>query len=158
MGRSEGRDRASLRTSVTRYLVDTNVFLYARGREHPLRDACRTILAAAARQEVLLEASVELVQEFAHVLLRRDVPRELVLVDAADVRAQCLIHDFDTGVLAESLRLLGAYPQLGARDAVHAATALRAGIDSILSADFAFDVITELERIDPARLAATFSG
>lgn len=141
-----------------RYLVDTNVFLYARGREHPLRNACRTIVAAAARQDVMLEASVEVVQEFAHILLRRDVPREVALADAADVRSQCLLHDFDTGVLAEALRLLGAYPVLGVRDAVHAATALRAGIGAILSADVAFEALDGLERVDPRDLAAALSG
>lgn len=140
---------------MTRYLADTNVFLYARGRDHPLRAACRTVVAAAARQQLTLEASVELVQEFAHVLLRRDVARQVALADAADVRAQCLIHDFDTGVLAEALRLLRTYPQLGVRDAVHAGTAIRAGIGVILSADTTFEVLDELDRVDPADLAAT---
>lgn len=42
------------------------------------------------------------------------------------------------------------YPALGVRDAVHAATALRAGLSSIVSADLAFDTIEEVLRIDPA--------
>ncbi len=48
-----------------------------------------------------------------------------------------------------ALTMIRKYPGLGVRDAVHAATAVVAGIDKILSADQVFDGLDELERVDP---------
>lgn len=138
---------------MTRYLVDTNVFLYARGTEHVYREPCRTILSAAGTARVELVASVELVQEFAHVLLCRGVVRSEALDQAEEVRAQCDVRDFDRHVLAEALRLLRQHAGLGVRDAVHAATAVVSGVPGVLSADLAFNVIDGVHRVDPLALA-----
>ncbi len=139
---------------MSRYLVDTNVFVYARGGDHPYRVPCRSVLRAAAAGIVDLEASVELVQEFAHLLLRRSIDREDALEEVDDVRSQCRLHPFDHDVLQTSLGLLRRHPGLGVRDAVHAGTALRAGITQILGADRVFDSIHELRRVDPAHAGA----
>ena len=136
---------------MNRYLVDTNVFLYARGKDHRYREPCRAILQAARDRRIVLEASVELVQEFIHVLLRRGLDRASALDEANEVRSQCRrMHAFDGDVLTEALTLLRRHDELGVRDAVHAATARRAGISSVLSADIAFDAVDELTRVDPA--------
>lgn len=135
---------------MNRYLVDSNVFLYARGKDHYYREACRAVLAAAARRQVVLEASVEAVQEFAHVLLRRGVDRSSAIDEVHEVRSQCRLHSFDADVLAQAVSLLRAYDGLGVRDAVHAATAVNAGLSAIVSADQVFDTIDEVTRVDPA--------
>lgn len=135
---------------MNRYLVDSNVFLYARGKEHPYREPCREVVRAAARREIVLEASVEVAQEYAHVLLRRGVDRAAALDEVAEVRGLCRLHAFDGDVLAEALTLLRRYGTLGVRDAVHAATALHVGLSSIVSADRAFDAIAKVTRVDPA--------
>lgn len=44
------------------------------------------------------------------------------------------------------------YPRLSSRDLIHVAIAMRAGATHIVSADAAFDVVTEIERLDPARV------
>jgi predicted nucleic acid-binding protein len=49
-----------------------------------------------------------------------------------------------------AVRLLERHSSLAVRDAVHAATALNHGIETILSADADFDVIDGFTRIDPA--------
>ncbi|MCA1587981.1 MAG: type II toxin-antitoxin system VapC family toxin [Chloroflexi bacterium] len=134
------------------YLVDTNVFVYARGGEHAYREPCRSVLRAAASGQVTLHASVELVQEFAHVLLRRAVDRADALLEIDEVRCQCRLHAFDGDVLRIAFELLGRYSQLGVRDAVHAATALRVGVEHVLSTDRAFDDMSEVTRVDPKQL------
>lgn len=132
-----------------RYLVDTNVFVYARGAVHGYREPCRAILRAAADGRIRLEASVELVQEFAHLPLRRQPDRMDALEQVEEVRSQCRLHPFDEDVLTASLDLLGRHPALGVRNAVHAATALRVGLNAIISADRAFDEVAGLSRVDP---------
>lgn len=134
---------------MTRFLVDTNVFVYARGSAHAYREPCRALLRAARDGALALEASVELVQEFAHLLLRRGVDRVAALDEVQEVRGQCRLHAFDTDVLNRVTRLLAAHQGLGVRDAVHGATAVQAGIPAIISTDRGFDVVDDLTRLDP---------
>lgn len=134
---------------MTRVLIDTNVFLYARGRAHDHRDPCRAVLRAAAQGSVRLEASVEVVQEFTHVLIRRGIDRSSAVIQAQEVGAQCLLHAFDEDVLARALALVAANPTLGMRDAVHAATALGTDIEHVVSADRVFDSVEGITRVDP---------
>jgi hypothetical protein len=136
---------------VNHYLVDTNVFLYARGKDHPYRDPCRAVLRAAGDRHLILEASVEIVQEYAHVLLRRGVDRSSALEETDEVRSQCRLHAFDNAVLTHATRLLRKYEALGVRDAVHAATAVHAGLPRLLSADRVFETLEEITRVDPAQ-------
>lgn len=142
---------------MTRALIDANVFLYALGAEHPYREPCRGLLARLARGEIDGEISVEILQEVVHVLRRRSQ-------SSATDRARTIIssgmtlHGFEPADLTLALTLLDEHPGLGARDAVHAATALNRELELIVSTDRAFDRIPGLERIDPAdrdRLTST---
>lgn len=125
------------------------MFLYARGSDHPYREPCRRLLDAVGRGRFRLDASTELIQEFLHILLRRGISRDQALEEAGEVRRLCRVTAFDNQVLAMALTMIRKYPGLGVRDAVHAATAVVAGIDKILSADQVFDGLDELERVDP---------
>lgn len=143
---------------MTRVLVDTNIFLYARGRDHDYREPCRAIVRAAAAGALRLEASVEVVQEFTHVLVRRGVDRASAVAQAQEVSAQCLLHAFDEDVLALALALVAEHPALGMRDAVHAATALGADLMQVVSTDRAFDGIEGFARVDPRDPSAPWNG
>lgn len=143
---------------MNRYLVDTNVFVYARGRDHPYRAPCRAVLEAVRDGLVVLEASVELVQEFAHLLLRHGADRRQALDEVEEVRSQCRLHAFDLSVLHETTGLLRRYPELGVRDAVHAATAVQGGLPAIVSADRVFDAVVEVQRVDPTDRETPWRG
>lgn len=160
MGGSEAGRRGQLRSgsAVNRYLVDTNVFLYARGKDHPYRAPCRAVLRVARDKKLVLEGSIEVVQEFSYVLLQRGLDRSSALEEADEVRSQCRqLHAFDIDVLAQAIILLRTYEQLGVRDAIHGATAMRAGLTSILSADSVFDALDEVNRVDPAAPGAPWT-
>lgn len=135
---------------MTRVLLDTAVFVYARGREHPYRGPCREIIGALEQGVIAGEASVEVVQEFAHLLRRRGMDGATVRNESRAVGAMCVLHDFSGPVLRLALDLVATNQQLGIRDAVHAATALHRGLSAIISPDRAFESVTGLERIDPA--------
>lgn len=138
---------------MTRFLVDTNVFLYALGREHRYRDPCRRLVALADEGHLRPEASVELVQEVLWVRARRLGDREQALQDARDVAALCVLHPLEPIDVEEAMALFGAHPTMSPRDAVHAATALTRGIRSVVSADQHLDGVPGLERIDPEDVA-----
>jgi predicted nucleic acid-binding protein len=135
---------------VTRFLYDTAVFVYAVGKEHPYRDPCRGIVAAARDGLLAGEASVEVVHELAHVLVRRGGDRlnALRLAEAAAELAR--LHEFAPSDLPLTMSLLAGHGALDVRDAVFAATALNRGIPLILSPDRAFDDVPGLDRVDPA--------
>lgn len=141
-------------TEPSRWLVDTNVFLYARGGEHPYREPCRLLLRHLRHRGPRVTASVELVQEFLHVLLRRRVDRSTALDEAAEVSQQCRLQPFDADILRVATRLLRDNSLVGARDAVHAATALAHDLPVVVSADRVFDHVEGLRRLDPMVAAA----
>ncbi len=132
-----------------RFLYDASVFVYARGAEHEYREPCRAVVRLAGQGVLAGEASVELVQEYAHILRRRGLGGADVREQARDVAALCRLHDFAEEDLRLALNLVATHQKLRVRDAVHAATALRRGISIILSADQDFDDIAGLERLDP---------
>lgn len=141
---------------MSRFLYDTAVFVYAVGRDHRYREPCRAIVRAARDGRLGGEASVELVHEYAHILLRRTGDRPRAAREARAVWRLCSLHEATIDDLRRAIQLFEAHA-LGGRDALHAATALNRGIPHVLSPDRAFDGVTGLERVDPvdalARLA-----
>ena len=133
-------------------LLDASVFLHALGGEHALRTPCREVLAHRGLE---FHASVELVLEVVFHRLRR-VERDQAVADARLVADSCRLHDFDANVLRRALSLI-AEGRVGGRDAVHAATALEAGIGVIVSSDPDFEGIPGLDRVDPRNLNDVFS-
>lgn len=136
-----------------RFLYDTAVFVYAVGREHPLREPCRAIVRAARDGRLQGEASVELVHEYAHLILRRTGDRRRAAREARAVWRLCTLHEVTVPDLARSIEVFES-TIVGGRDALHAATALNRGIGYVLSPDRAFDTVEGLERIDPVHALA----
>lgn len=139
-------------TSPTRsFFIDSSVVLYASGAPHRMRDACHQLLVRSNRAEVSLHASVEMIQEFVFHRMRKE-PAGIAADKAAELSRAVTLHPFDESVLDRSVELIRTGTVRG-RDAVHAATALEAGFDAIVSSDRDFDGIPGLRRIDPADLA-----
>jgi hypothetical protein len=142
---------------VRRFLLDTAVFLYAVGEDHPYRQPCRRLVDLLAAGTLRGEASVELVQEYVHVRARR-TNRGTAAAEGQDVAALCLLHGVTRSNLLMALSLFRRIPTLDMRDALHAATALQRGIPTIVSPDRAFDRVEGLERLDPTRAAEALLG
>lgn len=134
---------------MTRFLYDTAVFVYAVGSEHPYRQPCRAIVRAARDRRIRGEASVELVHEYGHLMLRRHGDRSRAANEARAVWRLCTLHDATVDDLRRAVQLLES-TGLGGRDAMHAATALNRGIAHVLTPDRAFDGVPGLTRVDPA--------
>ncbi len=128
--------------------IDPSVLLLAVGGAHPWREPCRRVLEAAARGEVRLHLSVEGGQEFLfHRLRRGDLESAVHEFDLVD--RLVVWHPFDTDVLHRARDLVAAGGVRG-RDAVHAATAMLAGFDALVSCDRDFDAVPGLSRVDPS--------
>jgi len=136
-----------------RTFLDTNVFLYAAGADHPIRDPCRRVLQRVAEGTLDAVTSSEVVQELLHVLVRRGRRADALRL-ARDVVA--LFPDLlpvgreEMEVAADLLERL---PQASVRDAVHAATMRTNGVAAIVTVDAHFDAFPGVRRVDPADAA-----
>jgi len=62
------------------------------------------------------------------------------------------IYNVTRSDLVIAAGLLGKYPQISPRDALHVAVMRRAGIKTIYSTDTDFDAIEGIERVEPVEL------
>lgn len=130
-------------------VLDTTVLVYAKGADHPLRDPCRRLIAAAVDGEVDATTTPEVIQEFTHVRARRrgDADAAALGRDYAELLAPLLV--VDRAQLDRGLRLFESLSGLGAFDAVLAAAAIDAGAGSLVSTDRAFAAVEELDHVFP---------
>jgi predicted nucleic acid-binding protein len=133
--------------------LDTAVFMYAGGREHPLRAPCQAILERVAAGSLDATTSTEVVQEILHrfVAIGRPEVGAAMAHDVLDAFGPVL--PVTHGVMRRMPDLLGRYAALSARDLIHVATCLEEGIEAIVSPDRGFDQVREIRRVDPATLA-----
>lgn len=115
--------------------VDTNVFIYAVGKPHPLRAIAREFFVESGRRRETLCTSAEVLQELAHAYLRvgrlqtldaamtlaTGACTEVWPLEEADVTLARLLHD--------------RYPKLGARDLCHLASCRRREVREIMTFD-----------------------
>ena len=130
--------------------IDTTILAHAFGGPSPERIAAQDIIMRAADDTLVLHASVEAVQEFLFHRIRRS-DRGAAAEAARAVMGLCILHDFDSDILDRAIDLVTS-TRLGGRDAVHVATALQHGFDSIVSSDRDFDDVPGLRRIGPSQV------
>lgn len=115
--------------------VDTNVFMYAVGREHPLKEDARAFFLEHLESGEVLVSSAEVLQELLHAYLAVD---RLTTLDDALLLARArlgavwpiVVEDVE---LARSLA--DTHPALGARDLVHLACCTRRGVTRVKTYD-----------------------
>ena len=115
--------------------VDTNVFMYAVGREHPLRTPCREFFEEAIEQKLQLVTSAEVLQELLHAYL--PIQRMMTL-DSVMGLVERTVHDvwaLDFRDVQLARQLVSQYPSLGARDLCHLASCRRHGVTEIKTFD-----------------------
>ena len=134
--------------------VDTAVFMYAAGSEHPLRTPCRRIVDAIGAGTIDAVTSSEVVQEIIHrySAIGRWADGAELATRTLDLLAPVL--PITHALIRRVPDLVVRYPSLAARDVVHIATCLHEGITEILSPDRAFDAVHVVQRIDPATFVA----
>ncbi len=130
-------------------LVDANVFMYAAGRPHPHKEPSLRWLERVATGHIEAAVDAESLQEILH--------RYRAIGRWADGRqvydlARVLVPDvIDIGASAVdgARELMDRYPELLARDALHAAVALELHAEAICSWDSDFDAVSGLRRMEP---------
>ena len=116
--------------------VDTNVFMYAVGREHPLRAPAQRFFEASVEPgHAPLVTSAEVLQELLHAYLaagRGDVLDDALHLVRSTVATVLPVEPEDVLFARD---LAADLPALGARDLLHVATCRRRGIDTAKTFD-----------------------
>lgn len=131
-------------------LVDASILAYSLGGPDPRREPCRRFLAEATAGSGRAYASVEMFQEVVHHRMRASGDRDGSVKDVRESVPLFITLSFDHEALEMALELIERTKVRG-RDAVHAATALIYGIQTIASSDPAFDDIPGIRRVDPLK-------
>jgi uncharacterized protein len=115
--------------------VDTNVFMYAVGREHPLREDARAFFLEHVDSGEVLVSSAEVLQELLHAYLPVN---RLSTLDAALALAHArlgLIWPVEAEDVELARSMLDGYLALGARDLLHLASCARRGVTQVKTFD-----------------------
>lgn len=114
--------------------VDTNVFVYAVGREHPLREPASAALRERLSDGVPMATSAEVLQELLHLYLPvgRNEALDAALRLARDLTTVWPVEPSDV-IAARELAI--TEPGLGARDLLHLAMCRRYAVDGLLTFD-----------------------
>jgi len=115
--------------------VDTNVFMYAVGKPHPLRHAARLFFRESLLEERSLCTSAEVLQELmqAYLPARRVETLDAAMSLISSARVNVWPLDRDDVDLAR--RLQRQFPDLGARDLCHLASCRRRNVKDIKTFD-----------------------
>lgn len=135
------------------YFIDTNIFLYSVGRDHPLKPGSVTVIHRIRDGEITAVINTEIIQEILYHF--QSIKQLLVGIrlakDIVSISSRILpVEEID---LSLAIGLLESYPKIQTRDAFHAATMIHNGIKEIISTDPHFDLIHEIKRIDPTKLS-----
>lgn len=132
-----------------RIFVDTNILMYAGGRDPEWRTICASALKRLLDGDLRPVTNAEVLQEILHryVSQRRTADARAIHDAAVDLCTEVIpITEHHT---ARALELLLEHPRLAARDALHVATMEERGIRAMLSVDQDFDGMPGVDRLDP---------
>lgn len=130
-------------------LVDSDVLMYAAGAEHPHKAPSVALLRHIAAGSIEAAIDAEVLQEILHRYrgIRRWEQGSQLYTSARSIFT--VIIPITARVLDETHALLDRYPDLMARDALHAAVARQETRGEIYSFDDDFDGIEGIARHTP---------
>ncbi len=139
------------------YIIDTSIFMYARGKGHDYKKPCAGLVLA------LGDGSFE--KEYGKPVIDSEMFQEVLyrysLIDKRDTAISLLqdIYILEMDILPvgseeieKMIELTVKYrgKDISPRDIVHAAVMMTNSIKKIISTDRDFDRIDEIQRIDPS--------
>lgn len=129
--------------------IDSNIFMYAAGSDHPNKAPSARLVKAIAAGKIAAVVSTEVLQEILHryrAIRRWEAGRHVYdeVRKLLDVVLPVTVDHLD-----QARALLDIYDGLSARDALHAAVCFHTEIDTICSYDSDFDTVANLTRHTP---------
>ncbi len=131
--------------------LDTNIFMYAAGDQHPNKDHSIRILELVAMDEIQTVINVEVIQEILHRYTHIGKKSEGIKLAEYVLYLMDTIYSVESIDIKEAIKILNKY-DVTSRDAIHAASCKNRGIREICTYDRHFDDIKFLTMIKPAEI------
>jgi uncharacterized protein len=130
-------------------MLDSNIFMYAAGVAHPNKKPCLQLLERIASGTIDAVIDAEVLQEILHRY--RSIHRWEDGCRVFELARQIvpIVVPVTDETLDLAIEIMKDYPELMARDALHAAACQIAGSDVFCSYDEDFDNIPDLKRQKP---------
>ena len=133
------------------HFIDANIPMYAAGGDHPLKSPCVAILEAAAKGKLEVATDAEVLQEILHRYTALNQRIRALEICRLFTEVVPNIFPITSSIVAAALEIHRKTPVLQARDSVHTAVMLSQNIRRIISADWHFDALPGIVRIDPLK-------
>lgn len=130
--------------------LDTNIFVYAAGKDHPYKAPCLRVLREVADGTLSAITNVEVLQELLHLLSRRKQRSQGITLCRNVLKLVPAPLPINRNTIEMLCNFAEKYPDKPTRDLLHLASMAVAGINRIVSVDTDFDVMDEVERVVPA--------
>ncbi len=124
--------------------LDTNIFMYAAGSEHPNKEASVKLLEQVVIGDIEAATSVEVIQEILHRYTHIGRKESGLKLATYVMEIVPIIYDIERQDIEKSMELLRKYT-INSRDAIHAAVALNRKIPIICTYDSHFKAIEEID-------------
>ena len=121
--------------------VDTNLFMYAVGRPHPLRDPAREFFVEANRNSTPLCTSAEVLQELVLAYLPVARFQTLDAAMALVLRSRVEVWPLEEEDVTLARQLHEQYSNLSPRDLCHLASCRRRGVSEVKTFDQALRAV-----------------
>lgn len=130
-------------------MLDSNIFMYAAGVDHPNKKPCLLLLEQIASGRIDAVIDAEVLQEILHRY--RSIHRWEDGCRVFELARQIvpIVIPVTDEILDLTLEIMKHHSELMARDALHAAACRIAGADVLCSYDDDFDLISEIKRLKP---------
>lgn len=122
--------------------VDTNLFMYAVGRSHPLREPAREFFVEANRNGTPLCTSAEVLQELAHAYLPVARIEALDAAMALIRKSRVEVWPLEEEDVTLARQLHEQYSSLSPRDLCHLASCRRRGVSQVKTFDHALRAVS----------------
>lgn len=130
-------------------LIDTNIFMYAAGKESPQRLPCQRFLERIIEGESPVACTdTEVLQEILHRYRALKIPEVGFRLFDAVTHLGIPILAVTDRAMAHARKLLEDYPALSTRDGVHLGVMQEHGIEEVLTYDGGFSGVPWVKRLE----------
>jgi hypothetical protein len=135
---------------IDRFFVDTNIPMFAGGKEHDYKELCTTVLESIANGKIFAFTDVEVFQEILYRFTSQQKPKLGIQIFNDFLKImEGTILPITLKEIKELRKLTEKYPQAKSRDLMHLSVMLSNGISKIITADKDFDRFEEAEVVHP---------
>ncbi len=131
--------------------LDTNIFMYAAGSEHPNKSTSVKMLEMVAIGKIEAAISVEVLQEILHRYTYIGRKEDGMKLARMVMQMIPTIYEVELRDIQTAMYLLKKY-EINSRDALHAAVAINNSIETICTYDSHFSEINEIRLRKPEEI------